>query len=80
MDAIAKVIDLMGGARNAAKMFGVSVPAVYLWKSGQRTFPAELCPIAERETGGIVRCEEMRPDVDWAVLRGTSPATHSEAA
>lgn len=34
---------------------------------GGRQVPAELCPIIERETG--VRCEELRPDVQWAVLR-----------
>lgn len=28
----------------------------------------------ERETGGKVRCEELRPDVDWAYIRGTSAA------
>lgn len=28
----------------------------------------------ERESGGAVRCEDLRPDVDWAYLRGTSPA------
>ena len=25
----------------------------------------------ERESGGAVRCEDIRPDVDWAYLRGT---------
>ncbi len=27
---------------------------------------------AERESGGKVKCESMRPDVDWKYLRGTS--------
>lgn len=26
----------------------------------------------DRESGGKVTCEELRPDVDWAHLRGTS--------
>jgi len=26
----------------------------------------------ERESGGAVRCEELRQDVDWAYLRGTA--------
>lgn len=26
----------------------------------------------ERESSGAVRCEDLRPDVDWAYLRGTS--------
>lgn len=29
--------------------------------------PAEYCPAIERLTG--VRCEDMRPDVDWAYIR-----------
>lgn len=36
---------------------------------------AEMLAIAiERESGGKVRCEEMRPDVDWAFLRKRSRA------
>lgn len=26
----------------------------------------------DRETGGVVSCESLRPDVDWAYLRNTS--------
>lgn len=26
----------------------------------------------ERESGGAVRCEDMRPDVDWAYLRNSA--------
>ncbi|WP_277949020.1 YdaS family helix-turn-helix protein [Proteus mirabilis] len=25
----------------------------------------------EKVTSGVVRCEELRPDVDWSYLRGT---------
>lgn len=32
----------------------------------------------ERESGGAVRCEDIRDDVDWGYLRGT--ATEREAA
>lgn len=32
----------------------------------------------ERESNGTVRCEDLRPDVDWAYLRGT--AQHHEVA
>jgi DNA-binding transcriptional regulator YdaS (Cro superfamily) len=31
----------------------------------------------ERESAGALRCEQVRPDVDWAYLRGT-PSTKSE--
>lgn len=33
----------------------------------------------ERESGGVIRCEDLRPDVDWAYLRN-SPKQQSEAA
>jgi len=28
-----------------------------------------ICINVERESGKAVRCEDLRPDVDWAVLR-----------
>ena len=28
-----------------------------------------LCIKVDRESGGVVRCEDLRPDVDWAYLR-----------
>lgn len=39
----------------------------------------------ERESGGAVRCEQLRPDVDWAYLRAsfatdTASAHQREAA
>lgn len=39
-----------------------------MWKS-RGNVPAEHCPAIERATGGKVRCEELRPDVAWEVLR-----------
>ena len=37
---------------------------------GQR-LGESLCIDIERESSGAVRCEVLRPDVDWAYLRGT---------
>lgn len=40
---------------------------------GQKRRVGENLAIAiDRETGGCVRCEQLRPDVDWAYLRGTA--------
>jgi DNA-binding transcriptional regulator YdaS (Cro superfamily) len=39
------------------------------WANGVRRVPAEHCPRIERITGGAVRCEDLRPDVEWSVLR-----------
>ncbi len=52
---------------------GISVQAVHKWADGN--VPADRCPTIERLTSGAVRCEELRPDVDWAVLRGTERKT-----
>jgi len=40
--------------------------SVSRWK--RERVPAEFCPDIEALTK--VRCEELRPDVNWAVLRG----------
>lgn len=36
--------------------------------AGQR-LGSDLCIPIERESNGIVTCEQLRPDVDWAFLR-----------
>jgi DNA-binding transcriptional regulator YdaS (Cro superfamily) len=49
----------------------MGLPASLLsqWASGERRVPAERCPEIERATGGVVRCEDMRNDIPWSVLR-----------
>jgi DNA-binding transcriptional regulator YdaS (Cro superfamily) len=32
---------------------------------------ADLCINIERESNGLVLCEDLRPDVDWAYIRST---------
>ena len=59
------------GNKRLAEAIGVSTVVISQWKTGARRVPAEYCPLVERATNGAVRCEEMRPDVDWAYLRGT---------
>lgn len=39
---------------------------------GYRRAGEYLCINIDRESGGAVRCEDLRPDVDWGYLRGTS--------
>lgn len=38
-----------------------------------------LCIAIERESGGAVRCEDLRDDTDWAFLRGTKEAVQEVA-
>lgn len=77
---------LLSGNRqkDLAKAIGAHPVLVSQWASGTRRVPAERCPAIERATGGAVRCEDLRPDVDWAYLRGTGcrpiANEHHEAA
>lgn len=38
---------------------------------GSKPCAEKLAIAIERESGGVVRCESLRPDVDWAYLRTT---------
>ena len=51
-----------------ASAIGLSQSHVWNWLARERV-PAEHCPAIERATLRKVRCEELRPDVDWACLR-----------
>ena len=66
-EAVQRAIDKLGSGAALAKTLDRSPQFVSQMLRGERDVPAELCPIIERETG--VRCEELRPDVQWAVLR-----------
>lgn len=50
------------------------------WTQGKRPIPAERCPQIEAATGGLVRCEDLRPDVQWSVLRNTPAQSHQPQA
>lgn len=67
-----------GRASALAAQLGLRDPTsavlIYQWANGRRQVPAERCPAIERATAGAVRCEELRPDVQWAVLREGSSA------
>ncbi|POA50754.1 MULTISPECIES: transcriptional regulator [Pseudomonas] len=41
---------------------------------GNRRASGGLAVNLERETKGAVTCEELRPDIDWAYLRGSKAA------
>jgi DNA-binding transcriptional regulator YdaS (Cro superfamily) len=73
-----RAIDAAGGITKLAAALGLSSHAVInQWRLNR--VPAEHCPAIERFTRAkaaevgdatlIVRCEELRPDVAWGVLR-----------
>ncbi len=69
MDLATYLSSEHGRATALATAIGASPVLLSQWKTRTRAVPAERCPAIERATRGIVRCEEMRPDIDWAVLR-----------
>lgn len=67
--AIERAIKCFGSQSAMASRLGLSQPTISEWLRGDRQVPAERCPVIERETSGAVRCEDLRPDVAWDVLR-----------
>lgn len=75
VDALSAAIDLVGSQSAFAEKLSalstapVSQARVWNWLKRDMRAPAEVCPLIERLTDGEVRCEELRPDVDWGYLR-----------
>lgn len=68
---VKEIIKRLGGPTAVARRLDVSPQAVSLWAATDR-IPAERVPALEalaRELGADVRAEQMRPDVQWSVLR-----------
>lgn len=68
-EALDAAISKLGSMQAVAQKLGVTKGAVSQWKLEGRRVPAEHCPLIERITAGRVRCEDLRPDVDWAFIR-----------
>lgn len=79
MEPIDRAAEILGSQTALADLLGVSKGAVSQWKDVGRRVPAEYCPLIERATDGKVRCEELRPDVAWDVLRMQAGETDPNA-
>lgn len=70
-----EIIKYLGGPAAVARRFKIKSQAVSLWIYHDR-IPMQRCPHIERwaQDMGLreVRCETLRPDIDWAQLRGTA--------
>lgn len=53
---------------------GTSIGYLALIRSGARKCGESLAITIDRESGGAVPCEVLRPDVDWAYLRSKALA------
>lgn len=81
LKALEKAIEIVGSQTALASGIGgeVRVGHIYYWlKCGQT--PAKHCPAIERETKGLVRCEQLNPDVPWSVLRAQVVPVGREAS
>lgn len=67
MNALNQAILKAGSQKALAAQLGVVQSAIANWLKREKV-PAEYCPSIEDATG--VTCEELRPDVNWAVVRG----------
>jgi DNA-binding transcriptional regulator YdaS (Cro superfamily) len=79
MNEIILASNVVGGQATLAKLLGVTPPTVNQWVTGKRKIPVNRCPTIERVTGGEVRCEDLRHDVEWWVVRGTPPLAPARA-
>lgn len=75
MSTISKAVELLGGPAAAARALAVSPQAVSFWLSGRRLPSAETSIAIEKATAGVVTVEQIRPDIDWSVLRAPKAAT-----
>jgi DNA-binding transcriptional regulator YdaS (Cro superfamily) len=69
ISSFSRACELVGGMSVMAASLGVTFSAISQWRSGMRPVPADRCPSIERLTSGAVRCEDLRPDIEWSVLR-----------
>jgi DNA-binding transcriptional regulator YdaS (Cro superfamily) len=74
MDKLLKYLNSLSKDERAAYVAACGTTEGYLRKAASRhqSFRAELCILLERESGGVVRCEDLLPDADWAYIRSQS--------
>ncbi|NUE95415.1 helix-turn-helix domain-containing protein [Gilliamella sp. ESL0232] len=71
--AIKKVVDFFGGSQvETSKKLNVSKSQVWQWLNNVNAIAIEKAIDIEDKTNGAVKCEELRPDVNWSVIRGRS--------
>ncbi|TFF00758.1 helix-turn-helix domain-containing protein [Histophilus somni] len=65
---IKKTINLVGTQTKLAKLCGVSQPSISIWLKGGK-MDVKYIPHIIKATQGEVTPEDLRPDVDWEVIR-----------
>lgn len=82
MDKLLAYLNGLGKAARIAFCAACGTTERYLRKaiSAKQQLGAHLCINIDRESRGAVRCEDLRPDVDWAYLRGTAKFEPEDSA
>jgi uncharacterized protein ydas len=70
MNGIKQAVELCNGQSSLARACGVSQTAVLKWLCGGK-MDVKYIPAIIKATEGKVRAEDLRPDVDWAVIRNS---------
>lgn len=74
MDGISKAIYCLGSQAKLAQAIGTTQTAISQFASGSKRPSAETAIRVEMATRGMVRAEEIRPDIPWHVIRGKRKA------
>lgn len=64
-----RAVAILGSQSAFARAIGVTQGAVWQWLNGKQ-FPADRCAAVERETRGLVTCEQLRDDLYWTRVDG----------
>lgn len=67
---IKTAIEICGSQALVAKACDVSQPTVFKWLSGGKMDVRHI-PSIIKTTNGAVKPEDLRPDVDWDVIRNS---------
>lgn len=63
--ALLKAIAACGTQAELARRIAATTAQIDQWKKGDRPIPAMRCESIEIASGGAVKCEDLRPDVEW---------------
>lgn len=69
MELISYIKADRGNATKLADSLGIQLSYLSQLASGYRTVTPFRALLIEQFTNGAVRCEDLRPDVNWSVLR-----------
>lgn len=74
MDVILDYLNALPPAKRDtfARKCGTTVGYLRKAISAKQRLGESIVINMERESGGAIRCEQVRSDVDWAFLRGTA--------